>query len=443
MWWGYSPPIDLQTEINGDLDETRPLEILVIGAADARHVIKTLASSYKHPTRTINYHVFETTLEQVARSILLISTCLDEELGLQEATRYYLEILGNTILRPATGKYLAKRSKQLSDIPTKTVECPWLNLDHLKHRDRDNLESIFKFWERATCEDIKITNYWDKRIRSLLKTRYDCREGIFDWDYHMVLKSRVNSLNLTIQEYRFWRNNGIAFTWLEGEPARSNPTLLSNIIQHGSGFLHCGYLGDITNGPFFTWALDETENKKKYRSTDTAEQGVMRAIHEAKLKEPLCDEFFAAHRDTSVINGIIVTDMPDAEIECEKWSMSDNKTLRQRKENISWTCISNTKVLFYLNESLRSFATKQANFERFDVIWIACNMTKQMEHYVSSLLKKGSLILIESCRFLSELRKEDLQAYDEELKDRMRKFGFREIGIFNSEKHNFARFCKA
>lgn len=59
---------------------------------------------------------------------------------------------------------------------------------------------------------------------------------------------------------RFWRNNGIAFTWLEGEPVRSNPTLLSNIVQHGPGFLHYTYLGDIVNGPFFAWLLQETKH---------------------------------------------------------------------------------------------------------------------------------------------------------------------------------------
>lgn len=61
---------------------------------------------------------------------------------------------------------------------------------------------------------------------------------------------------------RFWRNNGVAFTWLEGEPVRSNPTLLNNIIQHGPGFIHYAYLGDIVNGPFFTWAAVEKNEDK-------------------------------------------------------------------------------------------------------------------------------------------------------------------------------------
>ncbi|KZC13645.1 Dynein assembly factor 3, axonemal like protein, partial [Dufourea novaeangliae] len=103
-----------------------------------------------------------------------------------------------------------------------------------------------RFWERAACENIPIVEHWNQRVRKSLKTRYDYRDGVFDWDYHMILKSR-NILNLTLQEYRFWRSNGVAFTWLEGEPVRSNPTLLSNIIQYGPASVHCGYLGDITN----------------------------------------------------------------------------------------------------------------------------------------------------------------------------------------------------
>lgn len=64
--------------------------------------------------------------------------------GLQESTRYYLEVYGNTLLRPATAKYLARRIKKLCEIPTQTLNCPWLKLEKLKHRDRDIIEDIFK-----------------------------------------------------------------------------------------------------------------------------------------------------------------------------------------------------------------------------------------------------------------------------------------------------------
>lgn len=64
--------------------------------------------------------------------------------GLQEATRYYLEILGNTLIRPATAKYLIKCSNQLAYITANMIDCPWLSLEKFKYKDKDRLEAIFK-----------------------------------------------------------------------------------------------------------------------------------------------------------------------------------------------------------------------------------------------------------------------------------------------------------
>lgn len=81
--WGYSHPLDLQTEVTQREDRISDnLEVLIVGAGDARHIMKTLASSYTHPDRSITYHVIEPTLEQVARSILLLSICLERNLGM-------------------------------------------------------------------------------------------------------------------------------------------------------------------------------------------------------------------------------------------------------------------------------------------------------------------------------------------------------------------------
>lgn len=64
--------------------------------------------------------------------------------GLQEATRYYLEILGNSLLRPATAKFLISRAKFLTDIITETETCNWLDLKDLKYKQRDGLENLYK-----------------------------------------------------------------------------------------------------------------------------------------------------------------------------------------------------------------------------------------------------------------------------------------------------------
>ncbi|XP_011167798.1 dynein assembly factor 3, axonemal isoform X1 [Solenopsis invicta] len=435
MWWGYSKPLDLQVEMTqreGSVLDS--LEVLIVGSGDARHIVKTLASSYTHPDRTITYHVIEPTLEQVARSILLLSLCLEKDLGLQEATRYYLEILGNTLLRPSTAKYLARCAKQLIDIPTQTIDCPWLMLEKFKHKDRDNLETIFKFWARATREGVPIVNYWDRRIRKLLKTRYDYREGVFDFDYYMILKPRCIT-NLTIQEYRFWRNNGIAFTWLEGEPVRDNPTLLNNIIQYGPGFLHYAYLGDIVNGPFFTWATVE-KNEEKLRATDIAEREVMRVIHEIRTKEPLYEGHVGAHRDASILNGIIVSQMPDMEMENESWIDT-----REQDKKISWVEVPNHKIIFHPVTSLESLKSKCEYVNRFHLIWVAHNMTKQLANLIP-LASTGAPVIVELRKHMADLREEDLQNFTKELKDIAQENGLRPLYDFDSNKHTFARFCK-
>ncbi|XP_046735894.1 dynein axonemal assembly factor 3 [Diprion similis] len=440
MWWGYSQPLDLRQEIreNEDDDLDVPLEVLILGSGDARHIVKTIASAYKHKRRSINFHVIEPFLEQIARSILLLSTILEVGLGLQEATRYYLELMGNILLRPATAKYLVQRVQSLIDIPTQSVNCPWVNLEKLKHKDRDSLESIFKFWIRATCEGIPIMEYWDRRIRKALEVRYDCREGVFDWDYHMVLKYRENT-NLTLHEYRFWRGTGIAFTWIEGEPARSNPTLINNIISHGKGFIHYAYMGDINVGPYFTWSLGIEKKKEKQRATDIAEREVMRAIHETRCNEPMCEDVVAAHRDPSLLNAVIITEIPNNDIEQETWSTGDEYDRRKRK--IVWKNIPDFKVIFHPLTAINKYKNKQEFIQKFDLIWIAHNMTKHLSNVIP-LAKLNARILVESRKFMVDLRKEDLEKFTKELINDAKENGMETIHKFDSEKDNIARFLK-
>lgn len=70
----------------------------------------------------------------------------------------------------------------------------------------------------------------------------------------------------------------------------------------------------------------------------------MRAIHEIRMREPLCEDYVGAHRDASILNGIIISEMPDIEIENESWiSIRDKSKL---DEKISWIEIPNHKVRF-------------------------------------------------------------------------------------------------
>lgn len=85
----------------------------------------------------------------------------------------------------------------------------------------------------------------------------------------------------------------------------------------------------------------------------------MRAIHEIRTKEPLCEEYVGAHRDASILNGTIVCEMPDVEVKSELWI---NKS-KLDKEGISWMEVPNHKVYFvFSDESRRASSCRRVLF---------------------------------------------------------------------------------
>jgi dynein assembly factor 3 len=119
----------------------------------------------------------------------------------------------------------------IKDSCCQVARIPLLRLDTLKYRERDYLENVFKFWQEPGTR-FPISQYWDKRVRQHLGTRYDSRVGVFDWDYHMKLRS-CGAEHITAREYKGWRNSGVAFTWLETEVTEPNLTLATGAIQVG------------------------------------------------------------------------------------------------------------------------------------------------------------------------------------------------------------------
>lgn len=67
----------------------------------------------------------------------------------------------------------------------------------------------------------------------------------------------------------------------------------------------------------------------------------MRVIHEIKTKEPLCEELIASHRDPSILNGTLITQMPDNEMEQESWKRERNK---HKRNDMPWINIEDHKV---------------------------------------------------------------------------------------------------
>ncbi|EDO37526.1 predicted protein [Nematostella vectensis] len=174
-WWGFSPALDLQEiclsskfenlKLSGEGQE-KPLNVLMIGAGDCRHILKTLSHAKRWPKRKINIYVVENNLEVLARHLLLLSIALEPQvsLGLQEKTELFLELFGNSLIRPQASEYLQRTSndfiRMVTDFDYLEDKLPIFDITQLKFKERDLLEGIFKFWRNSDPKFFDICKFW-------------------------------------------------------------------------------------------------------------------------------------------------------------------------------------------------------------------------------------------------------------------------------------------
>ena len=106
----------------------------------------------------VNFWIYEDQVELLARQLLLLLVISepDSAYGLNNKTSLYLDIYGNTLLRPATAKYVRQKSRVLSEMITDFTyaksRAPFLCLDRLKFKDRDRLDDQFLYWRQDKAE---------------------------------------------------------------------------------------------------------------------------------------------------------------------------------------------------------------------------------------------------------------------------------------------------
>jgi dynein assembly factor 3 len=216
-WWGFSPALDLQSVLNNS-HENAELNFLLVGCGDPRHLLRTFASKGKWPKRKlIRFYVYEPRLELYARDLLLLSLAIEHPArrGIQEKTELFMEIFGNIQVRQQTADYIRTTSNELIKCITdfdymraKNLGC--FDLSLLKFKERDFLESIFKYWRADTkkFDYFPAKKCWDLRLRTYLQTRYDTRSNSFDWDYSMKFADRKNTHVINSRIYASWRETG-------------------------------------------------------------------------------------------------------------------------------------------------------------------------------------------------------------------------------------------
>ncbi|NXF87970.1 DAAF3 factor, partial [Eubucco bourcierii] len=71
-WWGLTPALDLRQHLPLDLDPAAEAPVLLVGAAEGRHLLVTAARARRGPPRTITLFVAEQRPEAVARQLLFL-----------------------------------------------------------------------------------------------------------------------------------------------------------------------------------------------------------------------------------------------------------------------------------------------------------------------------------------------------------------------------------
>lgn len=165
MFWGLTPALDLLNELQENGNKKDEVNILIVGGTDCRHVLQTVARRYRYEKRKINFFLMEAVMENVAKQLLMLRIALEpeEELAMARKTRTFMELYGNSFVRPAVAKYLKAEALELvrmiTDLDYMKQAMSSVSLD-LRFKDRDYMEYVYKFW--AGSDEFNIQDCWDK-----------------------------------------------------------------------------------------------------------------------------------------------------------------------------------------------------------------------------------------------------------------------------------------
>lgn len=454
MFWGFSPAIDFLEEAceTESLKHKNELNILVIGAADSRHVLKTISRYYRHEIKQVNFYVFEVLLELTARQLLLLLTAFEpsDKLDVFDKSRLWMELYGNTLLRPNTSSYLIRKAHQLIHIVTDNeylkFKLPVVSIEFLKYKERDCLETIFQFWRG---KNFNIVSLWDGRLRQSLGVRYDTKDGVFDWDYHMKLKEVDEGKRINYREYKHWRSSGVAFTWLETESSQPNTTLASGVVKLGDRILHHGYLGDIVCPPYVNFGVecDDEEMLKTrngvpaHRATDITERNLNAMFYEIEHQIAYTQK----HRNDREL-GVVITELTETNLQklemnsTEKEAETKTDDHVMKKETYPSMPVKQTKIFFLPTTALLDYPKKPKFKKLFDVVYVGQNLIQRLTPDVMTMANDDALLLVETRKFVTAYSKKQQEEYVEYATSLCKDCGCELLKPFHGLKDSLAKF---
>lgn len=410
MFWGFSEAIDLIQEYQKHVDSKKTdFNVLLYGGGDPRLILQILAKSYKRNVTT-NIYVVEGCVELVARYMLLLSIALEptEQLSIKAKTHLYMDLFGNALIRPASFQYMCSKASHLRKLLTEPefalTHAPIFSFEHLKYKERDQLENSFEFWTNKPGYIFDIRKHWDDRLRHELSNRYDSRLGVFDWDLQMRLKE-YGGKTIGSQEYSNFRDDGIAFTFPEYEQTHPNKTLAVALAKNGKNFFHRGCVGDITVGPYIPYGVTCSDEKMlkqdhgvgKFRATDITERNLYELMFEIQEKT----EYLHDPKNTHAYGSAKFADVPILE------STFTEENIKLQPFNKPMISINgNVKIHFMSIEEVLQLQEKQKFHQMFDLMFVAANYFTFLKESHVKLLNDNGIIFFETRRYSTMTKKE-------------------------------------
>lgn len=233
-----------------DEEMLEPINLLVVAAADIRHFLKTVSQRRRLRRRPIHIYMHDTPIEVLARQLLLLSIIFDWELPIRHRANVFAEVFGNALVQERTSEYISNKRLALIELVCDATGplSGIVDTSCLKHKERDELEEIFKSWDSRVPYDTEKLR--DQRCRHLYAERYDFRRNLIDWDYQSRVKPHAGNIHFT--HFREWRLSGIAFEFGDQTYRLPNRSLASyaEARERGRSTLRRGFWTDIINSPY-------------------------------------------------------------------------------------------------------------------------------------------------------------------------------------------------
>jgi len=433
--WGFSPAIDFQDDVishhskdvSEEEEDLEVINILMIGAGDCRHILKTMAQRGRHKKRKIHIYIVENNFELIGRHLLLLTLALEplKKIGLQEKVDLFMELYGNTLIRNTTMNYLEEKSnlfiEMITDLDYADERMPTINLSQLKFKERDSLENLFKFWRTRTSENFNIINLWDNRLRKYLSRRYDCRNGSFDWDLMMKLHEYgANMINKT--EYLRWREKGIAFETREGIYNQINKSLATEVtmISHNSERVsYRGYYGDMVTGPYIAFGVDsadeevlKTANGKPIHSaTSITSHNLLSLFYELATQE--------AYKGSSEV----AEDIKKMEVDDKDDDEEFVKKAGSREFYAPIPC-EEVCVHFLPGSSFGQLHERRKFKSFFNHVFVSASMAVALQPNLKEIISPKATLTVELVKYILDLSKDKVKNFEERITEMAAQVGF-------------------